>query len=114
MKLPICCTFLHFFTSFLCLHVTILELKTNMRVVCTGQDNKHFAKDLLLIQATDRAILSPTNERVDKSNDLILSKFDAQSQFYYSIDTVLEKEDAVHFPTEFLNFLLLLEFHLIN
>jgi hypothetical protein len=22
---------------------------------------------------------------------------------YYSVDTVLEKEDAVHFPTEFLN-----------
>lgn len=27
----------------------IIELKTSMRVVCTGQDNKHFAKDLLLI-----------------------------------------------------------------
>jgi len=51
----------------------------------------------------ERAILSPTNEQVDKLNDLILSKFDAQSQMYYSVDTVLEKEDAVHFPTEFLN-----------
>lgn len=28
-----------------------------MRVVCTGQDNKHFAKDLLLIQATVKWIL---------------------------------------------------------
>ncbi|XP_060855642.1 ATP-dependent DNA helicase PIF6-like [Metopolophium dirhodum] len=51
----------------------------------------------------ERAILSPTNEQVDKINDLILSRFDAQSQMYYSVDTVLEKEDAVHFPTEFLN-----------
>ncbi|XP_022164498.1 uncharacterized protein LOC111029689 [Myzus persicae] len=50
-----------------------------------------------------RAILSPTNEQVDKLNDLILSRFDAQSQMYYSVDTVLEKEDAVHLPTEFLN-----------
>lgn len=24
-------------------------------------------------------------------------------QIYYSVDTVLEKEDVVHFPTEFLN-----------
>ncbi|XP_060874799.1 uncharacterized protein LOC132948382 [Metopolophium dirhodum] len=53
----------------------------------------------------ERAILSPTNEQVDKLNDLILSRFDAQSQIYYSVDTVLEKEDAVHFPTEFLNYL---------
>lgn len=43
----------------------------------------------------------PTNEQVDKLNDLILSRFDAQ--MYYSVDMVLEKEDAVHFPIEFLN-----------
>jgi len=30
-------------------HIKILELKTNMRVLCTGQDNIHFAKELLLI-----------------------------------------------------------------
>ncbi|XP_060863449.1 ATP-dependent DNA helicase pif1-like [Metopolophium dirhodum] len=51
----------------------------------------------------ERAILSPTNKQVDKLNDLILSRFDAQSQMYYSVDTVLEKEDAVHLSTEFLN-----------
>jgi len=51
----------------------------------------------------ERVILLPTNEQVEKLNDLILSRFDAQSQMYYSVDTVLEKEDAVHFPTEFLN-----------
>ncbi|KAL4143906.1 hypothetical protein QTP88_006160 [Uroleucon formosanum] len=49
------------------------------------------------------AILSPTNEQVDKLNDFILSRFDAQSQIYYLVNTVLEKEDAVHFSTEFLN-----------
>ncbi|XP_015370488.1 PREDICTED: uncharacterized protein LOC107166369 [Diuraphis noxia] len=40
----------------------------------------------------ERAILSPTNEQIDKLNDLILSRLDAQSQMYYSVDTVLEKE----------------------
>jgi len=33
--------------------------------------------------------LSPTNEQIDKLNDLIFSKFDAQSQIYYSVDTIL-------------------------
>ncbi|XP_027851457.2 ATP-dependent DNA helicase pif1-like [Aphis gossypii] len=133
--------------SYLWPYIKILGLKTNMRVLCTDQDNINFVKDLLLIgkgefQATndkiniksfcnsvptitkliqnvypkiqnisskslkwfqERAILSPTNEQVDKINDLILSRFDAQSQMYYLVDTVLEKEDAVHFPTEFLN-----------
>ncbi|XP_022169936.1 uncharacterized protein LOC111033491 [Myzus persicae] len=51
----------------------------------------------------ERAILSPTNEQVGKLKDLILSRFDAQPQMYYLVDTFLEKEDAVHFPIEFLN-----------
>ena len=51
----------------------------------------------------ERAILSPTNEQVDKVNNLILSKIDASTQIYYSVDTVLDLEEAVHFPTEFLN-----------
>ncbi|XP_059221065.1 uncharacterized protein LOC131995857 [Stomoxys calcitrans] len=51
----------------------------------------------------ERAILSPTNEQVDKANNLILAKIDTQTQIYYSVDTVLDSEEAVHFPTEFLN-----------
>lgn len=51
----------------------------------------------------ERAILSPTNEQVDKVNNLILSKIDAPTKIYYSVDTVVDFEEAVHFPTEFLN-----------
>ncbi|GBP39032.1 ATP-dependent DNA helicase pif1 [Eumeta japonica] len=51
----------------------------------------------------ERAILSPTNEQVDKVNNLIISKIDAPTKIYYSVDTVLDLEEAVHFPTEFLN-----------
>ncbi|GBP64697.1 ATP-dependent DNA helicase PIF1 [Eumeta japonica] len=51
----------------------------------------------------ERAILSPTNEQVDKVNNLILAKIDTPTQIYYSVDTVLDSEEAVHFPTEFLN-----------
>ncbi|XP_039749929.1 ATP-dependent DNA helicase pif1-like [Pararge aegeria] len=51
----------------------------------------------------ERAILSLTNEQVDKVNNLILSKIDAPTKMYYSVATVLDLEEAVHFPTEFLN-----------
>ncbi|GBP05743.1 ATP-dependent DNA helicase PIF1 [Eumeta japonica] len=51
----------------------------------------------------ERTILSPTYEQVDKVNNLIISKIDAPTKIYYSVDTVLDLEEAVHFPTEFLN-----------
>ncbi|XP_045455771.1 uncharacterized protein LOC123665525 [Melitaea cinxia] len=51
----------------------------------------------------ERAILAPTNEQVDKINHLIISKFEAPSQIYYSVDTVLDTAEAVYYPTEFLN-----------
>ena len=35
--------------------------------------------------------------------DFIVSKFEASSQTYYSDDTVVDREEAVHYPTEFLN-----------
>lgn len=33
--------------------------------------------------------MSPTNEQIDKLNDLILSKFDVQTEIYYTVDTIL-------------------------
>ncbi|KAL4153586.1 hypothetical protein QTP88_001419 [Uroleucon formosanum] len=51
----------------------------------------------------ERAILSPTNDQVNKINDMILLKFNAPIKVYYSIDTVLDAEEAIHCPTEFLN-----------
>ena len=35
-----------------------------------------------------------------------LSKFEASSQTYYSVDTVVDREEAVHYPTEFFNSLM--------
>ena len=49
----------------------------------------------------ERAILSPTNEQIDKMNDFILSKFEASSQTYHSVDTVVDRREAVHYPTHF-------------
>ena len=39
------------------------------------------------------------------TKDFIVSKFEASSQTYYSVDTVVDGEEAVHYPTEFLNYL---------
>ena len=51
----------------------------------------------------ERAILSSTNEQIVEINDFILSKCEASSQTYYSVDTVVDREEAVHYPTEFSN-----------
>ena len=50
-----------------------------------------------------RAILSPANEQIDEIKIFIVSKFEASSQTYYSVDTVVDREEAVHYQTKFLN-----------
>lgn len=52
----------------------------------------------------ERAILAPTNETVDELNLSIQEKVtDRQSRFYFSIDTVVDPDQAVNYPSEFLN-----------
>ena len=48
-------------------------------------------------------ILAPRNEQVNAINSCILQKFPGDEKTYHSINTVLNEEDAVHYPTEFLN-----------
>lgn len=129
--------------------ITVLQLKTNIRVLFSETENTVFADLLLKIGNgqlpaingeielynsnlcvlvnnlqelidnvypdiknssikslnwfKERSILSPTNEQVDKVNNLIISKLDGQTRVYYSIDTILQSEEAVHYPIEFLN-----------
>lgn len=51
----------------------------------------------------ERAILALRNDAVESINDLILTKFDAESHAYMSVDVVMDEDEAVHYPTEFLN-----------
>ncbi|XP_036343268.1 ATP-dependent DNA helicase PIF1-like [Rhagoletis pomonella] len=51
----------------------------------------------------ERAILTPTNDECNVINNMVQYKFDAPNKTYYSVDTVLDQEQVVHFPTEFLN-----------
>ena len=51
----------------------------------------------------ERAILAPTNDCVNKINSEIQNQLPGTSKEYISIDTVTEDEQAVNYPTEFLN-----------
>jgi ATP-dependent DNA helicase PIF1 len=51
----------------------------------------------------ERAILTPKNEEANKINDQIQLRLPGIAIKYKSIDTVTIEEQAVNFPTEFLN-----------
>ena len=50
-----------------------------------------------------RTILAARNSSVDKINDIILNKLLGDNVNYISIDNVMDQEDAVNYPQEFLN-----------
>ena len=51
----------------------------------------------------DRGILAPRNSTVDSINASLLEEVGGESRTYFSIDTVCDPEQAVTFPTDFLN-----------
>lgn len=51
----------------------------------------------------ERAILVPKNDEVNKINQQIINQLPGELVEYTSIDTVTEENEAVNFPTEFLN-----------
>ena len=54
----------------------------------------------------ERAILAPRNDAVDKVNMELLQHLPEVEQSFRSIDTVIDQDQAVQFPAEFLNSLL--------
>lgn len=52
-----------------------------------------------------RAIVSSRNETVNEINNLTMQKVPGEVKCYKFIDTVINIEDAVHYPQEFLNYL---------
>ncbi|XP_067936678.1 uncharacterized protein [Watersipora subatra] len=51
----------------------------------------------------ERVILAPKNDTVDHINQLLLEKIPGTTTSFLSIDCVVEENDAVNYPTEFLN-----------
>ena len=52
---------------------------------------------------TERAILAPKNDVVNKINQIMLMKQTGQEKLYKSVDTVVDPNQATNYPTEFLN-----------
>ncbi|XP_044591468.1 ATP-dependent DNA helicase RRM3-like [Cotesia glomerata] len=50
-----------------------------------------------------RAILTPTNESADRIDTLLLEQQTTEHMKYESVDTVIEVEETVHYPVEFLH-----------
>ena len=51
----------------------------------------------------ERAILAPKNDMVSFINQKILKNIPEEEKFYRSIDKTLSEDEAIQFPTEFLN-----------
>ena len=136
-------------SSYLWPKVTTLRMKTNMRVLLTGDaDAAQFQSQLLslgdghfptdanglisfppnfcnmvssleqlknavfpniqqhfkdLDWLSERAILAPKNDCVNSINFDIVSLLPGESKLYKSVDTVTDPDQAVQYPTEFLN-----------
>ena len=52
---------------------------------------------------SERAILAPKNIDVHEINNIVLTKIRDQVVLYKSVDTVLEPNEAVNYPSDFLN-----------
>ncbi|GBM88012.1 hypothetical protein AVEN_185944-1 [Araneus ventricosus] len=79
---------------FFCVLVPSLKL---MRHVFLDISNKYKEHHWLC----ERPILAPKNENVNKINEIILKKLPGNSITYKSVDSVMDKEQAVYYPTEF-------------
>uniref|UniRef100_A0A0L8GV44 ATP-dependent DNA helicase n=1 Tax=Octopus bimaculoides TaxID=37653 RepID=A0A0L8GV44_OCTBM len=97
-----------------------LRLTTNMRLQLSGEDaDRTFPKQLLDVgngtsidvkdgrATTDWpktcAVLAPKNVAIDDLNIKILEQLPGVCHIYNSIDTVLNIDEAVNYPVEFLN-----------
>ncbi|XP_065831977.1 uncharacterized protein [Oscarella lobularis] len=108
--------------------VRTMRLTTNMRVHLYGDRESGSYEQLLLqivvqspnelIQAVfpqlherykdtawlgERAILAPRNDAVNQINDTMLQLIPDNEKVYLAVDTTMEPDDAVNYPTEVLN-----------
>lgn len=52
---------------------------------------------------SERALLAPTNEMVHKMNDQILLQIPGEIKIYTSVDSMIDENEVVNYPQEFLN-----------
>ena len=59
--------------------------------------------DFSLATVTGNVIMAPRNSDVDHVNDVILAKMPGRARTYNSCDTVVNDDNAIDYPVEFLN-----------
>ncbi|GFX91419.1 ATP-dependent DNA helicase [Trichonephila clavipes] len=79
-------------------HVHILQLTTNMRVQLQNDRSAENHNWL-----SERAVLAAKNKDVYQLNHFIQSSIQSEEVIYKSIDTVVEADEVVNYPSEFLN-----------
>ena len=65
--------------------------------------NIHQAREDCTSWLRERAILTPTNDSTNSINNFLLEKLLTEHMRYESVDSVVEVEDAAHYPVEFLH-----------
>lgn len=51
----------------------------------------------------ERVILTPKNDQAAAINDILLTSFEGEEMVYTSIDSVVNTDDAINYPVEFIN-----------
>ena len=76
-----------------------ISYKTTAKVYTNNANIKMEPIDWL----SERAILTPKNDTAAAINYLLLKSFEGDKVQYKSVDSVLQTDDAVNYPAEFLN-----------
>ncbi|GFS98753.1 ATP-dependent DNA helicase [Trichonephila clavipes] len=84
-------------------HVHILQLTTNMRVQLQNDRSAEVFSRQNHNWLSERAVLAAKNKDVYQLNHFILSSIQSEKVIYKSIDTVVEADEVVNYPSEFLN-----------
>ncbi|XP_074102059.1 ATP-dependent DNA helicase pif1-like [Cotesia typhae] len=102
-------------SSILWPNIKILSLKVNMRfhlcetvgelITLIDRIYPNIQRGALdsLSWLKERAILTPINESADRINTLLIEQQTTEHMKYESVDTVIEVEETVHYPVEFLH-----------
>lgn len=78
----------------------IVQSLDNLKESVYPNITENFNKPEWLCQ---RAILAPLNDAVNAINDRILQEIPGPEKTYKSVDSTLDRDHAIQFPTEFLN-----------
>ncbi|KAF0713868.1 ATP-dependent DNA helicase [Aphis craccivora] len=81
------------------LFAVVKDLKSLSQQIYPNLNTLHSEK---IIWLNEKAILTPKNATAASINDFLLDQFPTEMEKYLSVNSVVELEDEVHYPVEFL------------